>query len=50
MQKKTGGVWSCREGDKLKLPSGQLIDYDKPYILCKQELYTRTGKLEFMAG
>ena len=26
----------CHEGDKLKLPSGQLIDYDKPYILCKQ--------------
>ena len=26
----------CHEGDKLKLPSGQLIDYDKPHILCKQ--------------
>lgn len=26
----------CHEGDKLRLPNGELIDYDKPYILCGQ--------------
>lgn len=26
----------CHEGDKLRLPNGELIDYDKPYMLCGQ--------------
>lgn len=26
----------CHDGDKLRLPNGELIDYDKPYLLCGQ--------------
>jgi hypothetical protein len=28
--------FNCHEGDKLKLANGQLIDYEKSYILCGQ--------------
>lgn len=28
--------YDCHEGDKLRLSSGELIDYNKPYNLCKQ--------------
>jgi hypothetical protein len=28
--------YDCHEGDKLKLSSGELVDYDKPYLLCGQ--------------
>jgi len=26
----------CHDGDKLRLPNGELVDYDKPYVLCGQ--------------
>lgn len=26
----------CHDGDKLRLPNGELVDYDKSYILCGQ--------------
>lgn len=26
----------CHDGDKLRLPNGQLVDYDRSYILCGQ--------------
>lgn len=28
--------FDCHEGDKLRLPNGELIEYNKPYILCGQ--------------
>lgn len=28
--------FDCHEGDKLRLPNGELVDYSKPYILCGQ--------------
>ncbi|MEK6673402.1 MAG: hypothetical protein AABY42_08010 [Nitrospirota bacterium] len=28
--------FDCHDGDKLRLPNGELVEYDKPYLLCGQ--------------
>lgn len=28
--------YDCHDGDKLRLPNGELVEYDKPYLLCGQ--------------